>query len=67
MVGDSVFDLTSELFGEEKLDYENNPEQFRDIHFAKEEKRQRYELLKKRLRAALPSDPSGSPEGSQER
>ena len=44
-----VFDLTSEQFGEEKLNYENNPEQFREVHFAKEEKRLRYELLKKRL------------------
>ena len=44
-----VFDLTSEQFEGEELCYENNPEQFREVHFAKEEKRQRYELLKKRL------------------
>lgn len=44
-----VFDLTSEQFGDEKLCYEGNPEQFREVHFAKEEKRQRYELLKKKL------------------
>ena len=48
-----VFDLTSEQFGEEKLSYENCPEQFRDVHFAKAEKRARYELLKKRLSDAL--------------
>ncbi len=48
-VGDCVFDLTSEQFGDVKLNYENNPEQFREVHFAKEEKRLRYELLKKRL------------------
>ena len=44
-----VFDLTSEQFGGEKLNYENNPEQFREVHFAKEEKRLRYELLRERL------------------
>lgn len=52
VVGDCVFDLTSEQFGEEVLDYEDNPEQLREIHFAKEEKRLRYELLKEKLRAA---------------
>ncbi len=46
---DSVFDLTSEQFGDEKLIYENNPEQFREVHFAKEEKRLRYEMLKQML------------------
>ena len=49
VVGNYVFDLTSEQFGDEKLCYENNPEQFREVHFLKEEKRQRYELLKKLL------------------
>ena len=44
-----VFDLTSEQFGDEKLDYSDCPEQFREVHFQKEEKRKRYELLKKRL------------------
>lgn len=44
-----VFDLTSEQFGDEKLDYSNCPEQFREVHFQKEEKRKRYELLKERL------------------
>lgn len=38
VIGDWRFDLTSEQFGEEALDYENNPEQFRKVHFAKEEK-----------------------------
>lgn len=47
--GDCVFDLTSEQFGAEKLCYQNNPEQFRDVHFAKEEKRLRYEALKAEL------------------
>ena len=47
-----IFDLTSEQFGDEKLVYENNPEQFREVHFAKEEKRLRYEYLKERLKQA---------------
>lgn len=45
-----VFDLTSEQFGEEKLCYEGNPEQQRQVHFAKKEKLQRYELLRERLK-----------------
>ena len=49
VVGESVFDLTSEQFGEEKLCYQDNPEQFREVHFAKEEKKLRYEKLKQML------------------
>lgn len=49
VVGDCVFDLTSEQFGDEVLSYEDNPEQFRENHFAKEEKRLRYEYLKAQL------------------
>lgn len=49
VVGDVVFDLTSEQFGDEKLDYTDNPEQFREVHFAKTEKRERYEYLKAEL------------------
>ena len=45
-----AFDLTSEQFGEETLSYEDNPEQFREVHFAKEEKRLRYEKLKEELK-----------------
>ena len=41
-----VFDLTSEQFGDEKLDYDNCPEQDREVHFAKLEKKERYEYLK---------------------
>lgn len=55
-VGDCIFDLTSEQFGDEALVYENNPEQFREIHFAKEEKRLRYELLKKELEKQIRDD-----------
>ena len=49
VVGECVFDLTSEQFGDVKLDYDDCPEQSREAHFAKEEKRQRYEYLKERL------------------
>lgn len=44
-----VFDLTSEQFGDERLDYSDCPEQFREVHFAKEEKKQRYEYLRAKL------------------
>ena len=54
--GDCVFDLTSEQFGGEKLCYEDNPEQFREVHFAKEEKRQRYEYLRAELLKAVDRD-----------
>lgn len=53
VVGDVCFDLTSEQFDGEILDYSDNPEQFREDHFAKEEKRQRYEILKKGLEEYL--------------
>lgn len=50
VVDGHIFDLTSEQFGSEKLSYDGNPEQFRETHFAKEEKRLRYELLRRLLR-----------------
>lgn len=50
VIGDCRFDLTSEQFGDEKLDYEHTPEQFREVHFSKEEKRLRYEYLKAELK-----------------
>ena len=53
VIGESVFDLTSEQFGDEVLRYEGNPEQHREVHFAKEEKRLRYEYLRASLRARL--------------
>ena len=46
-----LFDLTSEQFGEELLDYSDRPLQQREAHFADEDKRRRYELLKARLLA----------------
>lgn len=51
-VDGEVFDLTSEQFPY-ALDYSGNPEQFRDVHFAKEEKRHRYETLRIKLKAVL--------------
>ena len=44
-----VFDLTSEQFGGEVLDYTHCPEQLREVHFAKEEKRRRYEYLRAKV------------------
>ena len=54
-VGDCVFDLTSEQFGDTVLDYTGCTEQFREIHFAKTEKKLRYEDLKARLKAVIDS------------
>ena len=53
IVGSCVFDLTSEQFGDTMLDYTNCPEQRREEHFKKEEKRQRYERLKAALNRRL--------------
>ena len=44
-----VFDLTSEQFGEKTLEYSDCVEQFREDHFAKEEKKQRYQYLREKL------------------
>lgn len=49
VVGDVVFDLTSEQFGDEVLVYGDDPVQYRELHFAKEEKKARYEYLKAHL------------------
>ncbi|WP_028520989.1 YunG family protein [Ruminococcus flavefaciens] len=53
VVGDAVFDLTSEQFGDEKLCYEVNPEQSREVHFAKQEKLERYQYLKAELKKLI--------------
>ena len=45
-VNGCVFDLTSEQFGDRALDYSHCPEQSREVHFSREEKRQRYEKLR---------------------
>ena len=49
VVGGKIFDLTSEQFGDEKLDYSDNPVQTREVHFAKKEKYERYLYLKAEL------------------
>lgn len=49
VVDEKIFDLTSEQFGSEELDYSHNPEQSRETHFSKQEKRERYEYLKQEL------------------
>ena len=53
VVGNCVFDLTSAQFSEPITDYENCTEQKRETHFAKEEKRLRYEYLKSALMQTL--------------
>ena len=49
VVDGKMFDLTSEQFGEEKLEYTLEYSQSREEHFASEEKKQRYEFLKEEL------------------
>ena len=51
--GDRVFDLTSEQFGDRKLDYSLRYEQLRHDHFMKPGKRERYEALKEALKREL--------------
>ena len=53
VVGNCIFDLTSEQFGGEALNYEGNSVQTREFHFSKEEKRLRYEKLKADLERKL--------------
>lgn len=48
-IGDVIFDLTSEQFGETKLKYECQNPQSRDTHFNDLEKLNRYALLKEKL------------------
>jgi len=49
IIDGSVIDLTSEQFGNKVLDYNDRTEQLREVHLSKPVKRQRYELLKRRL------------------
>lgn len=53
-----AFDLTSEQFGDEVLDYADRPLQCREQHFADAGKRERYELLKARLLSARDGEPT---------
>ncbi len=57
IVGDCAFDLTSEQFGDEVLDYSNCAVQSRDVHFARDEKKKRYEYLRARVMEALQKKP----------
>lgn len=49
VIGDYMFDLTSEQFLPNKLNYNKVVIQSRDVHFVKTEKKARYELLKEKL------------------
>ena len=49
VVGNCIFDLTSEQFGDEVLDYSVCTKQSREKHFSNEEKRKRYEYLKAKV------------------
>ncbi len=53
VVDGHTFDLTSEQFGDEFLSYSDNPEQLREDHFSKHEKKERYEYLKAELMKKL--------------
>ena len=50
VVNGYAFDLTSEQFGDEILDYSGNPEQSREIHFMSTEKKERDDYLKTELK-----------------
>ena len=52
-VENRIFDLTSEQFGDRKLDYSLRYEQLRHDHFMKPGKRERYEALKEALKQEL--------------
>ncbi|MBR6901315.1 MAG: hypothetical protein IKN30_04570 [Synergistaceae bacterium] len=50
VVNGVIFDLTSEQFGGEELNYTDNQEQSREKHFSKLEKKERYEYIKRQLK-----------------
>ena len=52
-VGGSVFDLTSEQFGNVKLVYDEKNEQSREEHFLSDEKRARYDYLCREVKRSL--------------
>ena len=52
-VNGRCFDLTSEQFGDARLRYGTDHPQLREVHFAKREKRIRYEYLRASLKAHL--------------
>ncbi len=50
IVDDYAFDLTSEQFDGETLNYSGNPEQLRETHFQRTEKKERYKYLRAKLK-----------------
>ena len=53
VIGGTIFDLTCEQFHGEALLYDLTHEQSAEAHFAKDEKRERYEILKARFLAKI--------------
>ena len=53
VVDGQVFDLTSEQFGDKKLAYTLENEQFREEHFKSEEKKARYEYIAAELKKLM--------------
>ncbi|MCQ2800384.1 MAG: hypothetical protein MJ216_00305 [Bacilli bacterium] len=55
IINDQWFDLTSEQFGSQKLEYTTEYPQSRAAHFEKEEKYQRYLYIKSKLKEIIAS------------
>ena len=53
VVDGQVFDITSEQFGDKKLAYNLENEQFREEHFKSEEKKARYEYIAEELKKLM--------------
>ena len=53
VVEGQVFDITSEQFGDKKLAYKLENEQFREEHFKSEEKKARYEYIAEELKKLM--------------
>ena len=49
VIGDIIFDLTSEQFGSQKFEYTKDYPQSREDHFANKEKYERYLYIKEQL------------------
>jgi len=50
VVGDCLFDLAVEQFHGEPLEFAKENEQLREVHFADQDKKNRYEYLKRELK-----------------
>lgn len=66
VVGDCVFDLTSEQFGDDLPTFAGLTEQTRETHFKNPEKRARYQLLKEKLAAIVPPGTERGKNGMEE-